>query len=140
MKIQYVLFDGSAYKPSSTSIFLMIIMKTEDILQLDCREKENKKIVQKVLRKIKPLSKCSEEIVPMEMLERVLRIIEKKYGYHIFMIFPDTYSSDDGIIWRAEVSSKKTDKISYNKNIYGITFYEVIAKSVIYMYSKVKGK
>lgn len=112
-------------------------MKTEDILQLDCRKEENKKIIQKVLRKIKPLSKYSdEEEVPFEMLEKVLRAIEKKYGYHIFMLFPDMQSSNDGIIWRAEVSLSNQKQ---NKNIYGISFYELIAKVVIYEYSKVKG-
>lgn len=116
-------------------------MKTEDILQLDCRKEENKKIIQKVLRKIKPLSKCSdEEEIPFEMLEKVLRIIDKKYGFHIFLMFPDMLSSNDGIIWRAEVSPPQSDKVKHNKNIYGITFYELIAKVVIYEYSEVKKK
>ena len=46
-------------------------MKTEDILNLDYREKENKQIIQKALLNIKPLSKFSDEKIPLEALEKL---------------------------------------------------------------------
>ena len=49
-------------------------MKTEQILNLDFRKEENQGIIQKVLRKIKPLSKYSDEVVPIEAIEKLVRV------------------------------------------------------------------
>ena len=55
-------------------------MKTEQILNLDYRKKENKEIIQKVLRKIKPLSKYSDEVdVPIEAIEKLIHVLVQKY-------------------------------------------------------------
>lgn len=55
-------------------------MKTEQIMNLDYRKEENQKIIQKVLRQVKPLSKFSdEEQIPIEMLEKTVSVLTNKY-------------------------------------------------------------
>ena len=53
-------------------------------MNLDCRKEENKEIIQKVLRKIKPLSKYSVgECIPISALEKAITVMTKKYNMHI---------------------------------------------------------
>ena len=55
-------------------------MRTDQILNLDYREEESKEIIQKVLRKIKPLSRYSlDEDVPIEALEKLIKVMVHKY-------------------------------------------------------------
>ena len=55
-------------------------MKTEQILNLDYRKEESQEIIQKVLRKIKPLSKYSDESnIPIEAIEKLIRVLVQKY-------------------------------------------------------------
>lgn len=109
-------------------------MKTEQILQLDCREEKNKEIIQSVLRKIKPLSKCKEgNDVPIELIERVIKILCSKYGYHIRQLYPDYESSDKYIIWRSEIYIRST--LQDVGVIYGCSIYECLSKTVIALYA-----
>lgn len=112
-------------------------MTTDDILNLDCNEEKNQKILQKVLRKVKPLSKCSDEYVPIELLEKVIKKISLKYDISIHCICPDVSSSSSGIIWKVNIINKNFKTL---KNVFGITMYECLAKTTIYMYSKTRGK
>ena len=51
-------------------------MKTEDIINLDCRKEENKEIIQKVLRKIKPLSRYPDGCdIPFEAIEKAITVM-----------------------------------------------------------------
>lgn len=112
-------------------------MTTNQILNLDYREEENKEIIQKVLRQIKPLSRFSEEKeIPIEALEKAITVICKKYNIRIRDISPDIWSADKKIIWRACIISDKDLKT--RGNIYGISMYEVLAKSAIKLYSEIK--
>ena len=64
-------------------------MKTEDILNLDYRKEENQEAIQRVLRKIKPLSKFSEdENIPFEKLEKLIGLYQNKYAIKIQYIIP----------------------------------------------------
>lgn len=112
-------------------------MKTEDVLNLDYREEESKNIIQNVLRQLKPLSKYSdEEEVPIDALEKVIRIMTRKYLIRIRSIMPDIWSNKDNDIWRCEIVNDKN--LELIKNIYGISLYEVLAKTAILMYSEIK--
>ena len=112
-------------------------MTTNQILSLDYREKENKKIIQKVLRKIKPLSRYSdEEEIPIEALEKAITVMCKKYDIRIKDISPDIWSADKRIIWRACIISDKN--LDMRGNVYGISIYEVLAKSTVKLYSDVR--
>ena len=78
-------------------------MKTKDIINLDCREDENKIKIQMALRKIKPFSKIDmEEEVSLDKLEKILRLLCNKYKILIW-VFMDPASTDDYIIWHYEL-------------------------------------
>ena len=112
-------------------------MTTNQILSLDYREEENKKIIQKVLRQIKPLSRYSdEEEIPIEALEIAITVMCKKYDIRIKDISPDIWSADKRIIWRACIISDKN--LAMRGNVYGISMYEVLAKSTVKLYSDVR--
>lgn len=114
-------------------------MKTDDILELDYRKKENKKLIQKALLKIKPLSKFSDEKqVPLESLEKLLHLICNKYKVWVRYITQDPMASDDGDIWRCEIIDE--DNLEPIKKVYGICIYELIAKIVIFLWSENKNE
>lgn len=111
-------------------------MKTNEILNLDCRKEENKEIIQKVLRKIKPLSKYPEgEQIPLEAIEKVVDAIVKKYEIvpqYMMMSYQESKSS------LYSISVKTTTDHSWLGSVHGISLYEVFAKLTIKMYSEVK--
>lgn len=111
-------------------------MKTEQILNLDYRKEESKEIIQKVLRKIKPLSKYSEEDqVPLEAIEKLIRVLCQKYE-----IMPQwmnmTYNNDTLSIY--SIGVKTTTKHEWLGNVYGMCLYETFAKLAIKLYSEIK--
>lgn len=112
-------------------------MRTEDILNLDCRKEENKSIIQRVLRQIKPLSKCSDEYdIPLTTLEKAISVMCKKYCMMIKDFVPDTLANNQYIIWRAIIVNDTNLHII--DIVYGVSLYEVIAKTVIRLYSEIK--
>lgn len=114
-------------------------MKTDDILELDYRKKENKQLIQKALLKIKPLSKFSgEEQVPQDALEKLLHLICNKYKVWVSKITQDSVSSEDGDVWRCEIVDE--NNLRTIKSIYGICIYELIAKIVIFLWSENKNE
>ena len=112
-------------------------MTTKEILNLDCREKENQEIIQRVLRQIKPLSKYSDECdIPLSAIEKAIMIMCRKYAIGIMNLVPDMYSNETQTIWRATIINDETIKAI--DTVYGISFYDVSAKIAIRMYSEVK--
>lgn len=116
-------------------------MSTKQVLNLDCRKEENQKIIQKVLRQIKPLSKYSdEENIPFSAIEKAITVMCKKYCMRIGELTPDVLANDKHIIWKAKLINETNSKIIDNviDNVYGISLYEVFAKSAIRLYAEVK--
>lgn len=112
-------------------------MKTEDILNLDCREEENKEIIQRVLRKIKPLSKYSDECeIPLSAIEKLLTVMCKKYCINIKEITPNVLANNKQTIWKATIINE--NDFALLNYIYGVSIYEVLSKSTIEIYTKVK--
>lgn len=112
-------------------------MTTNQILNLDYRLEENKKIIQKVLRQIKPLSRCSEdEEIPIEYLEKAITVMSKKYKLRIGSISPDVWTNEKYSIWRSTIISDKN--LQTIGIVWGISMYEVLAKTCIKMYSEIK--
>ena len=108
-------------------------MTTEEILNLDNRKEESKTKIQKVLRKIKPLSKYSEEDdIPLVDLEKLILLYQKKYNVKFSYIMMNT----EGIM--IYTASLKTDEGKWLGNIYGAYIYELFAKVCISMFSKAK--
>lgn len=111
-------------------------MKTEQILNLDYRKEENREIIQKVLRKIKPLSKYSDEInVPIEAIEKLVRVMVQKYE-----ITPQWMSMSyfEPVLGIYSISVKTTTDHRWLGTVYGMCLYEVFAKLAIKMYADIK--
>ena len=111
-------------------------MKTEKILNLDYRKEESQEIIQKVLRKIKPLSKYSDESnVPIEAIEKLIRVLVQKYE-----ITPQwmRMSYFEPILGIYSIDVKTTTNHEWLGTVYGMCLYEVFAKLAIKMYSEVK--
>lgn len=111
-------------------------MKTEDILNLDYRKEESQEIIQKVLRKIKPLSKYSEEEqLPLEAIEKLIRVLCQKYE-----ITPQwmTMSFYEPVLGIFSIGVKTTTDHKWLGTVYGMCLYEVFAKLAIKMYSEIK--
>lgn len=110
------------------------IMTIDRIVQLDYREDANKKIIKEELKKIKPLSNIPvDEEVPFSMLEKLVTVLSKKYNARIKEFTADIWTSKGSIIWRSVILCDKDLKII--KLIYGLSMYEIFAKSALYMYS-----
>ena len=89
-----------------------------------------------MLRKIKPLSKYSDEIdVPIEAIEKLVRVLVQKYE-----ITPQwmTMSYFEPILGLYSIGVKTTTDNKWLGTVYGICLYEVFAKLAIKMYSEVK--
>ena len=114
-------------------------MKTEQILNLDCRKEENKKIIQKVLRQVKPLSKfLDEEQIPIELLEKTVSILTNKYEITPQWIICGYRDSAAGCVGYYSVSVKTTTDHAWLGNATGHTIYELFAKLTIKMYAEVR--
>lgn len=111
-------------------------MKTDQILNLDYRKEESKEIIQKVLRKIKPLSKYSEEeLIPIEAIEKLVRVLCQKYE-----ITPQwmTMAYNDSALAIYSIGVKTTTNHEWLGNVYGMCLYEVFSKLAIKIYSEIK--
>lgn len=110
-------------------------MKTEDILNLDCRKEESKEIIQKALKKIKPLSKYSDE-VPLEAIEKLIGVLTKKYSIRIQSINLSFVEENGSLYYSCSI--KEDDEHQWLGNCYGITIYELLSKVAIKLYSDIK--
>lgn len=111
-------------------------MTTNQIMELDCREEENCRIIQKVLKQIKPLSK-EVGIVPLEKLEKLVTVLSKRYNMRVRDLVPDVWSNSNESIWRATIIDD--NNLRTIKLVYGLSVYEVFAKTAICMYSVREG-
>lgn len=108
-------------------------MKTGEILQLDCRTKENREIIQRVLRQIKPLASCPDGQIPLQKLERCMQVLCRKYDY-VVSLYADPESNAEYIVWRCSVL-RYGRTLTSGSNVFGCSVYEAIAKAVITMYA-----
>ena len=111
-------------------------MTTNQVINLDYREKESQKIIQKVLRKIKPLSRYPDGCnIPFEAIEKAITVMCKKYCLRIEFV-PDVWSNKNNIIWRSVILNDTN--LETVELVYGITLYEVFAKCAIRLYAEVR--
>ena len=114
-------------------------MKTEQILNLDYRKEENKKIIQKVLRQVKPLSKFSDEKqIPIELLEKTVSVLTNKYEITPQWITCGYRDVAAGCVGYYSVGVKTTTDHAWLGNATGHTIYELFAKLTIKMYAAVR--
>lgn len=108
-------------------------MTIKELLDLDCRESESNEIIQGYLKKIKPLAKYKGvEDVPIYKIEKVISVLSKNYNMRVRDFVPDVWSNESETIWRATVVDDRNLRMSI---IYGLSLYEILAKTAIYMYS-----
>ena len=112
-------------------------MTTKEVLELDYREEENKKTIQKVLRKLKPLSKYSEdEDIPLSAIEKAIKIMCSKYMIRVMSITPDIWVNKKSDVWRCHIiNDSNLETIGF---VFGISMYEIFAKTAILIYSEIK--
>lgn len=111
-------------------------MRTEDILNLDYRDQEGKKIIQKALRKMKPFGSIDlSEDIPLEKIEKIVGAYCRKYRIMIQYISP-TYMKDEVNMYACSI--KTTDNHMWLGNAYGTCLYELMAKTAIKMFIDVK--
>lgn len=107
-------------------------MNTNDLLNLDYNVKHNQLIIQKALRKIKPLANYDlSEDIPLLKLELLVVKYEKKYPIIINYIEPTSIPGEINC-YRAVVRNTNTGEIL--KTIYGCCLYELFCKLSIYFY------
>ena len=104
------------------------------ILHLDCTEKQNIDRLISELGKLKPFKKVYSETgeIPIEYLEKLIKLIDVKYQFGIRNITPDCNSNKDKIIWRATILRYKD--ICVIGQIFGISMYEVLCKTALFMF------
>ena len=108
-------------------------MKVNDILNLNCKNDEAKEILQKALRKIKPLSKYEE--VSFEQLEKfVMKVV---YKYDIILQYISISMMDKRLLFSISMKNKKGDWLG---TVYGISMYEVFGKLSIKLYSMIRNE
>lgn len=110
-------------------------MKTEDILNLDCRKEESREIIQKALKRIKPLSKYSDEI-PLEAIEKLIGVLVKKYAITVQSINLCFIDEKRSLYYSCGII--ENDEHQWLGNCYGITMYELLSKVAIKLYSDIK--
>lgn len=114
-------------------------MKTDDVLNLDCTNEENKKKLNKFLYNVKPIAKQmgsdKTKQVSIKVLEQALHGICIKYKYSLQHIMP-YYEENKFKFYIASVMNVKETR-AWIGNVYGITIWEVLAKTIIKVYSEI---
>ena len=113
-------------------------MEIEAALNLDYRDDDNKKIIQEMLKKIKPLSKFSDsKQVPIDSIEKLCKTIVQKYNLSVSQM-KISYSQTEIPIYSIDIKNEKQNKLDkLEGSIYGMCLYETFAKLGIKLYSEV---
>ena len=116
-------------------------MNTYDLLKLDCRKYENKCLIQRALKSIKPFSKTDErEEIPIDKIERFLSLCFEKYDIYFRYITCsyDRKSYDVIGYYNCEVEINVEGKVKQMESIHASSIYELFCKIAIYVYSWIK--
>lgn len=113
-------------------------MSTEQILMLSFDEEGSDEIVQRVLLKIKPLSKYEGRRLPLDAIEKTICAMVRKYSFTpqwISMSYGKSLGTECGYY---SCGVKASDTHEWLGTVSGRSLYELMAKLCILMYSKVK--
>lgn len=116
-------------------------MRTEEILNIDCRKEEGRKKINSFLWKIKPVTKLKIPkgcMLAVEDIEKVLHGISIHYGYVIKQIAPYYENGEQFIFFKGEVMRKRNETNEWCGTVYGKTMWELLAKALIKIYSEIK--
>ena len=111
-------------------------MKTEEILNIDCREEHGREKIESFLLKIKPLRKRVKEEgeITLEVLESVLHGLSIRYGYAVMQIAPYYEEKKRFVFFKGEVMKREENTNIWKGTVYGITLWELTAKMIIKIY------
>lgn len=127
--------NGWSYKGSPISTIKVNQMTTKDILELDFRDSKSHTIMQKALKKIDPLA-GTEGVVPIEKLEKLLFLFQKRYCIEFSWIFVS--HEDEHPVYTISMRNSYTNVgMGY---VHGITLYEVVSKAVVAIWAHIRAK
>lgn len=114
-------------------------MTTKEVLALNYYEDGNAQIIKNRLKGIKPFQKYLEnnEDVPMELMEKYIGLIQRKYALQLDYISP-TFVPNENNLYSATV--RRTDTGKYLTYIYSTTLYELVCKVCILYHAVTNGK
>lgn len=107
--------------------------KIERVLNLDCREEASERVLQEALHQVKPLAKFEGRVQQVKV-EKLLGKICRRY-YVGFKIEP-LYVPNNVDMYRSVVTSGTMKLV----DIYGCKVYEVLAKTVVWLFNAVESK
>ena len=111
-------------------------MKTESLLLLDYRKKENQKMIQKALKRMKPFQKYSvEEDVTLEDVEKLVWILCRKYDVCIQYINMVQLEHNDDFFTASVTRSSDHEWLG---SVHGCCLYDLFAKIAIKLYTHIK--
>lgn len=121
-------------------------MKTEQILNIDCRKEEGKKKINKYLMKIPEVKQrvlCSDKNVSLYVLDDVFKFFCINFNYGTQGIKP--YIENGKFVFYSSCVMKRyvNENCFGNKwinTVYGLDMWEVFAKMIILIYSDMKRK
>jgi len=112
-------------------------MKVKEILNMDYSNPQDKDIMQKKLRGIKPFRDIPVNVeIPLNKLEKYVGLVQRKYALQIDYICPVFVPDEENVY---SVTVRNTASNEYLTYIYGKTIYEVFVKISILYYALTKG-
>lgn len=106
-------------------------MKLSNLLQLDCREKENKRELNEALHKL-PFFSDKEKITIFDV-EKAINKIQSKYN--IFLGYILCVGAADG---RYSLMIKNPETQEHLRTLFAISIYEGLCKVLLFEYAYVK--
>ena len=116
-------------------------MKLSQVLDMNVKHTEDaEETLQEWLRKIKPFAGYTDEIVPLEKLEKLIWALSDKYDIAAkYMTFAmSNKAEDEPNTYRLSFAKKNSPVCSWGGCVYGITIYEVFAKGALFLYANTR--
>lgn len=110
-------------------------MNTTELLSKDFRTEDGKRVIRKALLKIKPLSKYENKEIPLEILEKYVEKVCRKYDVKI-QYLQCTFMDEESRWYSLSLMEKSTSQ--WLDNIYAHTLYEMWAKLSIQLFVFIK--
>lgn len=101
-----------------------------EILYVDYRKSESRALIQKTLRKLKPFKRYSDCDVPLEQLEKLVKVLTDKYDLAPQWIFLDTTASTSLVYSCTILKKSSREPLQF---VHGASIYELFAKLALGM-------
>lgn len=112
----------------------------DKILLLKTDNEENRHRIEKVLLTIKPLKKKLQKLgfedVPVEVLEKFLYELQRRYGYKMQWITP-VYVDGGFLHYTTSILDGQS---KYIDSVTDVTIWGLLSKAIIVMWEQIKGE